>query len=311
MNIKVADKHSVCLIGIFILGETLILAPFSGADSFNILALIIAVGVSAIFLWALSPLLAKVFVKKDADTVKCTALRALCYSVAIIFSLFVALKCFVSTVTLAGEVMLNNIPRIIIAIILSACVIASAYSPARAIYKTALITTVLIAVVIAVLFAVSLPHFEVRNIVPYKFRFSTTILTQAIDYFTRAFLPSVLSLIYISLTSDKLNGKTASEGVFLGGSLLVVCIAGAIMVFTAPTAAQMQFPYLSAVGVANVGELFTRADGFAYPVLIITSLIKIIVCLKVVTALVVALGFKYKKTLSVACGMLMVILAII
>jgi len=91
VNIKVADKHSVCLIGMFILGETLILAPFSGADSFNILALIIAVGVSAIFLWALSPLLAKVFVKKDADTVKCTALRALCYSVAIIFSLFVCL----------------------------------------------------------------------------------------------------------------------------------------------------------------------------------------------------------------------------
>ena len=83
------------------------------------------------------------------------------------------------------------------------------------------------------------------------------------------------------------------------------------MVFTAPTAAQMQFPYLSAVGVANVGELFTRADGFAYPVLIVTSLIKIIVCFKVVKTLVGVLGFKYKKTLSAACGVLMVVLSII
>lgn len=307
MDKKIADRHSLCLIGMFILGETLVLAPYSGADSFNILALIIAVGVAAVFFSILSPILIRAFGNKDNGG----ALNVLFGSIVIIFSLYVALGCFKTTVSLAENVMTNNIPRILIVFVLSAGSVAAIYAPARAIYKVALLSSVLIALAVAVLFALSLPHFNVRNIVPYTFTIEKSILLQAVDYFVRVFLPTALAMVYICLTRDNVNAKTASEGVFLGGSLLVICVASAIMVFTAPVAAGMQFPYLNAVGVANAGELFTRVDGLAYPILIVTSLIKIIVCLKLVISLITNLGFKYKKTLSVACGALMMILAII
>ncbi len=312
MDKKTADKHSVCLIGMFILGETLIFAPFSGADSFNILALIAASSVAAAVLYILAPLVWRVFAKyKDNDNKRAGALSVFCYSIAIIFSLYVAFGGFNAAVTLAEKTMLNNMSRIVIAILLSAVAIVAALGLDRVIYKVALIFALIAAVIVAVLFALCLPQYEIRNIVPYNFSLGGKFWLQAVDYFIRAFLPSILAVVYICLTRENSNGKTVSEGVFLGASLLIICIASAIMIFKAPTAAQMQFPYLSAVGTANVGELFTRADGLAYPLLTVTALIRITVCLKNSLILLGLLGFKYKKSFAVACGLLMPLLAII
>lgn len=305
-------KHLICLLGIFILGEAVIAAPYSGADSLNVLALFCACAIAAAGVFLLTPLCSRVFseISSKSNPISRFAVT-LCYSIVIIVSLFLAAKAFVSLNRFVCEVMLIKTPRFIVAFISAVLAAVSVMGGRNNIFKFSLISAVICALIIAVLFALSLQSFEVRNIVPYTYLPSYNLLAQTAEYLLKCFAPCAVAVVYICATHESPRGAILCDGVLLGGIMLLVCVANSVLIFGAPTAAGMQFPYSDAVSLISLGELFTRMDGFSYLLIFISTVTKITVCLKTALILVTRLGLRYKRSFIVACCTLMFVLSII
>ena len=88
-------KHIISLIGIFILGETIITAPFKGADSLNVLALLTASVLAAAAAYLITPVISFGVVYNNGQNVVKQIISTLLLSVGIILSTFLAAKSFV------------------------------------------------------------------------------------------------------------------------------------------------------------------------------------------------------------------------
>ena len=305
-------KHLICLLGLFILGESVIATPYSGADSLNVLALFCACAIAAVSVFLITPLLPPIF--SDENEKKNPILRAavtFCYCIAIIISLFSAAKAFVSLNDFVCEVMLIKTPRFITAFILAILAVVATAGDRNNIFKFSLISTVVCALIIVALFVFSIPNFELGNIIPYTYLPSHNILGQIAEYSLKVFAPCAVAVVYICATHEAPRGTILCDGVLLGGIMLLLCVANSILIFGAPTAAKMQFPYSDAVSLVSIGELYTRMDGLSYLLIFISTATKITVCLKTARIFIKRLGFKYERSFVAACGALMVVLAVI
>lgn len=305
-------KHIICLLGIFILGEAVIVAPYKNADSLNILALFLACAAAAVGVFFITPLLSRVFSeKRERKNPIAKAIVTFCLCIAIIFSLFLAAKAFVRLNAFVCEVMLIKTPRFITALCLAVLAVVAVIGSKEYIFKFSLITTFVSALIILVLFVLSAPRFEVRNIIPYTYLPSYNLLGQTTEYLLKAFLPCVIAVVYICSTHESPKGSILCDGVLLGGIMLLLCVANSILIFGASESAEMQYPYSDAVSLVTLGELFSRMDGLSYLLIFISSVTKIIVCLKTALILVLRLGFKYKRSFVAVCAALFFVLAII
>lgn len=305
-------KHLICMLGIFILGEAVISAPYGGADSLNVLALLCACAISAVGVYLLTPLLSRIFSNgPEGKNAFFKVVYTFSCCIVIIFSLFLAAKTFVSLNNFVCEVMLIKTPRFITALVLAVLSAVAAAGQRNSAFKFSLIAAVLCALIILALFLFSFPDFKIRNIVPYTYLPSYNLLGQIAQYILRAFAPVIVAVVYICATHESPRGSVLCDGVLLGGIMLLLCVANSVLIFGASAAAEMQFPYSDAVSLVTLGELFTRMDGFSYLLIFIASVTKITVCLKTAILLIAKLGFKYKRSFVAVCGGLMFVLAIV
>ena len=67
-------------------------------------------------------------------------------------------------------------------------------------------------------------------------------------------------------------------GLLAGFCLILICFLSAVATFTLKFASKIDYAYHMSISVVNIGELYTRMDGFAYFIFFFSALIRCSVC---------------------------------
>ena len=141
----------------------------------------------------------------------------------------------------------------------------------RAIYKYSLFAFLIVTVILALCLVAGRTNFEYTN------------LTESIKN-TNVSLNKIFALCLplVALSSFTSNENSRQKpllfGVMTGVLLLFITMLQSVLTLGNVS----NFPYLKAVSTISVGSLFTRLDGLVWFVFFVTSVIKTVVCVKVI-----------------------------
>ena len=137
-----------------------------------------------------------------------------------------------------------------------------------------------------------------------KPRFNLPFFETVAKYLIIIFVASAEALIFQRKGGNKKSLlKSTVLGIAIGGALLTLVIANSVLVFGEGYAAEIKFPYTSAVSTFSVGTLFTRLDGFAYFIVLTVNFLKGTLCILSCEYLLTSFKIKHRKiTLFVLCG---------
>lgn len=293
------NAHTVCLAAMFLLGSAVISVPFEGADELNLLGFITAAavwtGVSAL----LMPLIEKLFNKSQIEWGKLRrAVFSVLWLLVCIGIVADAAVSFGQFVDFVGEVVLPVGSRWFIALVLFGTAAFFCTRRGTALPKFALPAFVLTAGLVLLFFAMSFSELRLENISLMRLPRLMGIVNQAVPYLLRVFLPTLTLYIYVALDSH--SRRAAIGGTVAGGAVLGLCLANALLLFGARLSAELDYPYASAIGTVTIGELFTRMDGFSYFIYFAACIVKLSVCVAVVSQLIIyIIGERRHRAVSV------------
>lgn len=141
----------------------------------------------------------------------------------------------------------------------------------RAIYKYSLFAFLIVTVILALCLVAGIANFEYKNLAE-SIKKSNISANRILSLF--------LPLVALSTFTQAENQppKSMFFGVIIGIFLLLVTMFQSAL--TLGTASN--FPYLKSVSTISVGSLFTRLYGLVWFVFFVTSVIKTVVCVKVI-----------------------------
>lgn len=261
----------ICLAALSLIGNTLLIISFTGNNANDIIAFTLAVVASMattlIIKWFCQTRLFCPVKDKTYVFGAVLILTVLLFATIIVYTLHNFSR-FASLVMLSvKDVFLPFVSVFAIALFLGLC-------DKKVIFKLSAILLPTILIILVVLFAYSVRFMNVKYFIPYK----------ALDSsWFQAFLP-----LYLSLTASSLPlviiGKKEKKSVFAYAFLIAFAIIGVSVItvlgiFGSEFASTLDYPYLSAVGTAAMGEIFSRFDGFFYFVCFFSVLIKTALCI--------------------------------
>ena len=163
--------------------------------------------------------------------------------------------------------------KILLLSVLLGVVAIFVFAPKSAIYKYSLLVFVVVVAIMLLCFVSGIGNFDYKIAAENFFDFSFSVKT-----LLRFFVPViVLPLAYQDKTKYK---NPMFLGTMTGVGLLTVASIQAFLTIGNDTS--VTFPYLSAVNVISVGSIFTRLNGFVWFLFFATSLVKIVICVKVI-----------------------------
>lgn len=219
--------------------------------------LLLAFGVTVLIVLSLMRLKNRFSALSEHKTAK-AAVSAIVFLV-ILFALLENVAIFSSY---ASKNILHEAEILSVAFLLLGVSVFAALSGERVLLKTGLLIFPITVLFVAVMFAFSVPYMDVKYILPYKKIELYGIMAAFLRYILK-FLPfALISTVGIG----KFGVKNIVKGLVLGITIGAFCLVNTVAVFGAEVAAVTQYPYTAAVGVAAVGDIFSRMDGFLYAV---------------------------------------------
>ncbi len=296
--------HTFCLVACFTMGSAIIALPFADAAGSTVAALILALLVAAALAFLLLPPICAIFSERLLKARLGKILLFPVYAAAAAMVFLYALHSFSVLCNFVSANMLPQASTALIAAVFALCVLWASFMREGAILKFSLIAFILSCAVVIIFFFALLGDFDFSRAFESEIT-ATTVTKEALTYLLRVFLPASPVILYISLNSDKTKKAPLSLGVALGGALLTLTLLSSIMLFGVPQATTLEYAFADAISTVSVGYLFTRMDGFAYFVFFATVLIKVTVCVLLITRLAERYKSGCRKAASTAAVILL------
>ncbi len=261
----------ICLAVSGLIGNIFLMVSFTGNSANDILGLILAM-LAAVA----TVLIVKCFcetrffrVIKSKSFVFGTGiiLTLLLLATIIIFTLFSFSRFAAEVMLSATDIFLPFVSVFIIALFLGLC-------DKKVIFKFSVIILPIVFAIFVLMFAYSVRFMNIKYLTLYK---------EADSGLLNAFLP-----IYLNLTSSSVPlliiGKREKKRIFTYSFILLFLVVGVgfittLGMFGSELASTLEYPYLSAVSTAAMGEIFSRFDGFFYFSVFFTVIIKMGLCI--------------------------------
>ncbi len=269
--------HRVALFALTFLGQGVISLPVKNADEFTFLGYLAAV-ISLCLLLPAAVFVSNALFCDEACSGFKKAVAVIALLAVAVAALFLATDTFEAFYNFAAEVLLPDTAKWICIITFAAVVGFFLSQTTENVLKFFLVAFVFVFLAVIFFFLASLGDYKLQNIFIFRLPEWSGLFTQAKPYFLQAVLPSLIFPVYEALALKKSRLSAALSSAAVGSILLGLCILGSVLLFGAPLAGRLDYPYASAVSTVSVGRLFTRMDGFSYFIYFAAALAKITVC---------------------------------
>lgn len=282
-------KHSVCLIAIFILGNTLLTFP-SGKDA---LSGIYALGVAVLLSLPFFGIYGKLAIGKSQEFLSGRFGKALAIPLLLI-AFFGTLTCSRDYALFIDTMRLPNTSLIVITGVFVALSFLLGLGTDKVLYLFSLVGLILVAFVLAMIFMLSIPNikweylgYALKPDFPAAFR-------QGVGIFIHSFGQSLLLIFFLKGN----RGRTSHQysGLGLGALLLGITFFNVLGV-VGNTVTQITYPYITVGEMVSVGVGYSRMEGFTYLVYFLCALIKNSLLVSVSLKIGSAFGGRFKKGL--------------
>ena len=281
--------HSVCLIAIFILGNTLLTFP-SGGDAFSG---IYALGVAVLLSLPFFGIYGKLMVGKSQEFLSGRFGKALAIPLLTI-AFFGTLTCSRDYALFIDTMRLPNTSLIVITGVFVALSFLLGLGADKVMYLFSLVGLIVVAFVLAVIFMLSIPNikweylgYALKPDFPAAFR-------QGVGIFIHSFGQSILLVFFLKGNKGAISHQFS--GLCLGALLLGVTFLNVLGV-VGRTVAQITYPYITVGEMVKVGVGYSRMEGFTYLVYFLCALIKNSLLVSVSLKIGSAFGGRFKKGL--------------
>lgn len=278
--------HTIFLSALFLMGNTVIVLPFSSSDDKTFLGYITAFFISFAVIFLISPAADKLYCKRDFKSPFQKVVFILLYSFTAILALIEAYRCFYQYSSFVSRTVLQSVSPFLISAIFALIAIYLSFRHSSIVLKFSLFSFVLVFIAVVAFFIMSFKNFRLDNISLLQMPSPKELFSQTSPYILKVFLPFFLILVYRNCEFGKTDKKQALWGFTLGGITLALTLLNSILLFGADFCAKLSFPYASAISTVTVGYLFSRMDGFSYFIYFACCLIKISVCIGIIKSLI-------------------------
>lgn len=294
MKTKTLDFHTIAAAAISVLGTAVVYLPGIN-DKSPVLAMIFALFLGL----PIYMLFVKFTGKINFKNIIIKKFFAVILSA---FLIYLAAESFCAITNYFSVAVLPKTPAWLIITALFLLVLYAVICGGDAVKKFTVIGFLAVASLFFILIVVSFENLSLSLIS--KPRFNLPFFETVAKYLVIIFVASAEALIFQRKGGNKKSLlKSTVLGIAIGGALLTLVIANSVLVFGEGYAAEIEFPYTSAVSTFSVGTLFTRLDGFAYFIVLTVNFLKGALCILSCEYLLTSFKIKYRKiTLFVLCG---------
>jgi hypothetical protein len=264
LSLKATNKHFLCLVPLFILGNAVIVAPTHNADEFSFLAFLVSfvLCLTVVFFCFLLPFN------------RATALPL------IVLSLYCGFDALITFIEFISNDLLPKMPRFLIILPILTLLGYIAFQRVSVVYKLSLISFWVVAGVILLFFLATAKDFNPKNIFIYQLPNFNIVRQQTLPFIKSIVLPSVLIAFFAK--SEGFKKGITLVGVSVGCIAFGICILNSVLLFGIDFAGELAYPYSSAGSTVTFGYLFTRMDGLLYFVYLISCIIKCTVSIDII-----------------------------
>lgn len=266
--------HSICLVTLFLIGNTLINLPLQKYVSSSLPGFIIAVIIGIPFMYLCSSLIVKANANVHGIYSKLT------FCLFAFYSAFCGLTSIRNYITFSDIVILpeaNSFFPVIIFILITAFL---STRRKEVIIKLSLLFSLFISLAMAFLLISGIRNMKIENLFPIKLNLKG-ILYQCSSFLGISFLEGIVLVAFFnSLKEEK---KVFLTGTLFAVLLLFTALIQAISVFGYTVMQNQRFPFADTMSVIYFGDKYTRLEGFSYFIYFACSLIKTSVCVRVFT----------------------------
>ena len=277
--------HKLCLAAIFFFDGIALFLPFKGAKNGDLSALIFAIIISAFIYFVWYFLADKIYKSSGGNGV--TKVSCFLIIAFLVFTNAVTSKNFINFIS--KEVLIKN-PKIYILILFSAICIYMVSKSDKVVAKAGLLSFVFIVIVMTVMLIVSCKNFEPVSL---KKLFVGKVFKRSFVYLYKALLFPIAFAIFSRFAFYNVSVKKDIFGFLIGTVLILVCYLSAVLTFTLHFASKIDYAYPISISVVNIGELYTRMDGFAYFIFFFSALIRSSICGFGIKMLLKKMNIKY------------------
>lgn len=186
------------------------------------------------------------------------------YGAAVAFSDYIK---FLNSAVLTGS-------RTVSILLLAVVVVALTVAGSNAFLKFGLLYGVVTAAAIVFLFVTSWGIYSAADI---KLSPVTFDFKNAFKCFFRCFSPVLSAVAFACLAKGRANMGSISAGTGIGLLLVLLCALQSLLVLGG-SAADYEFPYLTAVSAYSSGQIYIRLDGFVWFIFFSATIIKAALC---------------------------------
>ncbi len=256
------SHHYVWLSCLFILGSGIINLPFKNADKLTFLGFLIAFLVSI-------PL---AFAVLKIDFLKFPIM---------LLALYLAADTLVMFLKFISNTLLGNSQNFWILLLFMLPLIYFCFRKPTEIFNFSLLCGLLCALLLIFFFFATFKDFNFKNIYIYSFPSFKDLFNQTVPYVKTVTLPILVLTLFAK--QNNIGTVVTLSGISVGAVFLIISILNSVLLFGAEMSGELLYPYANAISTVTFGNLFFRLDGFSYFIYFVTALIKITVCVKVVT----------------------------
>lgn len=294
---KEYSVHIAFAAALFLMAGGMMVIPQKDGGRYTLPAFGTAAAVSILLSVAVLPLVWKIYSCKKNEE-KPRAGKVLLYSLTSILLVGAAAYGFSDFVRFVGDVMLPHTAKFWLAAMFFAATVLPAVGEKGIVMKFALFAFIFAAAVTVFFFAASVPQFRIDNISLHNIPEWRAILKQSVPIFLRLFPAHIIIYIYVGVFFGRRKGRCAVSGAVIGCAAIGICVTNALLLFGAPLAAKLRYPYAAAVSTVSLGELFTRMDGLSYFVYFAAQTVQTVMCVSVVRELFCRMGGKNTKKIA-------------
>lgn len=287
---------SCALFACFSAANSLICAPFGG----NILPFSFALLVGIIFIWLASFAFFRLLGAKKNTVIK------ICLILFCVFAFCAAGFSSAQYCEFIYRAVLTRSDMWAIKVVFALCVFALALSNDFAIYKFALLSALFSGAVFFVLFLLSSKTFDVQNLSG-AFDVSGLSLSVFGEYFLKLILPTLVAVMFASLTDRSVPSAGAICGACIGAGFCLAVVFDSALSFGMPLSNKLRYTYIDDISTVTLGNLFTRMDAFAYFAFFACYVLKCAVCINVISKLLCIVGIKKKAPVAAVCAAAMML----
>lgn len=262
--------HRISLACLFLFGNISLFVPYNNAKNGEFSSLLIALTIGILFYFVWYFFADKIYTAESGKLLS----NIFCGTAIVVCLLANAITVNNFINYISYDVLIKSLRISVVVAFLGICLYVISKTNEQ-IAKLSLLAFFFIISVIIILFAISFKNFEPVGL---KELFCGKVVKRSGFYLYKAFwFPIVYALFSRFAYVDK-NIKNDILGNVIGGVLIIVCFISAVLTFSLPFASKIDFAYPTSISVVNIGELYTRMDGYAYFIFFFSALVKSSVC---------------------------------